>query len=402
MKLTIYKGTNEIGGNCIELEQGDTRILLDFGIPLEAMDTKNFDIKDFKPNIKDDYNAVFITHAHPDHYGLLELLNDNTPIYATADTCNILQNLAPLTTKFKIKNLNFNILSEAIQIGNFKITPHDIDHSITGACALEISCNDKTILYTGDIRFHGRCAFKNSAMIKKINKIDYLIMEGTTISRADQKRIKEDKLIDLFVDEFKKEKLPLIQVSAQNIDRFITIYKACLKTKKTLVIDPYTCLILELYNNKHKNIPQYNSNNIKVYRADNSITESLEADKKLDKYLKNEISFDEIISTPEKYVIKGNYDINIKLLKSIKKEKLSIIYSMWKGYLNKPSYLDDFKDVVIHIHTSGHSTVKDLQKFVRAIKPNAIIPIHTECKDRYKELFEIPIIELDNNEVFEI
>ena len=67
MNLTIYRGTNEIGGNCIELEFENSRILLDYGIPLEAMNTKDFRVEDFKPNIKTKYDAVFVSHAHPDH-----------------------------------------------------------------------------------------------------------------------------------------------------------------------------------------------------------------------------------------------------------------------------------------------------------------------------------------------
>ena len=42
MELTIFRGTNEIGGSCIELKQDNTKILFDFGIPLEAMDIKDF------------------------------------------------------------------------------------------------------------------------------------------------------------------------------------------------------------------------------------------------------------------------------------------------------------------------------------------------------------------------
>lgn len=396
MKLTIYRGTNEIGGSCIELEQDNTRILFDFGIPLEAMDVKGFKIENYKPNIKNHYDAVFITHAHPDHYGLLELLDDNTPIYATADTCEILKNITPLTTKFQTENLNFIPLDETVEIGKFKITPHEIDHSIVGACALKISCYGKTILYTGDIRFHGRCAYKNSVLTKCIEQVDYLIMEGTTINRSNQEKVLEDDLIPLFVKEFEKDKLSLVIFSPQNLDRFITVYKACLQTKKTLVIDPYTCYILELYKRYHKNIPQYNWDNIRVYFASNSITSNLAESKKLYKYKTKKISIDEIKANKSKYVIKGNHIINEKLFAEFKKEDLNIIFSMWKGYLNKPCSLDDYKDVITHIHTSGHATIKDLQKLVKDIEPKTIIPIHTECKEQYKELFEAPVLEVQD------
>ena len=34
MQLIIHRGTHQIGGSCIELRSGDTRILLDIGLPL--------------------------------------------------------------------------------------------------------------------------------------------------------------------------------------------------------------------------------------------------------------------------------------------------------------------------------------------------------------------------------
>ena len=34
MNITIHRGTHEIGGSCVELSSGKSRILLDFGIPL--------------------------------------------------------------------------------------------------------------------------------------------------------------------------------------------------------------------------------------------------------------------------------------------------------------------------------------------------------------------------------
>ena len=402
MNLTIYRGTNEIGGSCIELEQDNTRILFDFGIPLEAMDVKDFKIEDYKPNIKNNYNGVFLSHAHPDHYGLLSLLNSETPIYATVDTCNILKNIAPLTTRFNTNEFNLVEINKSLEIGPFLIIPHEIDHSIGGACAFEIKCNGKTIVYTGDIRFHGRCAYKNSVFKRKLDKVDYLIMEGTTISREHQEKVTEDDLIPQFVEAFNSSKLPIVAFSPQNIDRFITVYKACRETKKTLVIDPYTCYILELYGIDNKNIPQFDWANIRVYFVSNSITSALAESNKLYKYKAKKISIEEIIKNPKEYVIKGNYTINKKIFEQMNKEDLSIIFSMWKGYLNKPNQFDAYKDIITHIHTSGHATVNDLQKFVDDIKPKTIIPIHTECKNRYQELFNAEIIALEDNTTLEL
>ncbi len=74
MKILIHRGTKEIGGTIIELYTDNTRILLDIGLPLAA-DSKPVDIKVLKPD------AVFISHPHQDHFGLISELGDDVPVY---------------------------------------------------------------------------------------------------------------------------------------------------------------------------------------------------------------------------------------------------------------------------------------------------------------------------------
>ena len=48
MKFKIHRGTKEIGGSCVEVWTENTRILLDFGMPLVERDGKEFDFSKFK------------------------------------------------------------------------------------------------------------------------------------------------------------------------------------------------------------------------------------------------------------------------------------------------------------------------------------------------------------------
>lgn len=48
MKLTIHRGSKEIGGTCVELKSGDSRILIDFGLPLVDENMERFDFKRIK------------------------------------------------------------------------------------------------------------------------------------------------------------------------------------------------------------------------------------------------------------------------------------------------------------------------------------------------------------------
>lgn len=119
-------------------------------------------------------------------------------------------------------------------------------------------------------------------------------------------------------------------------------------------------------------------------------------------YKTAKVTFDEIAANPEKYVVKANFAITEKLFEKFGAENMQLIYSLWSGYLDKPGYWHDLKDKLVYVHTSGHACVKDLQNFVKAVKPKHIIPIHTVCKDKYTDLFDADIIALNDNEEMEL
>ena len=182
-KLIIHRGTQEIGGSAVEINNGETRLLFDFGVPLDSMVKDEWQPEDYKLPIsglyKDEtpkFNAVFLTHAHPDHYGLMQMINPEIPIYVSKVTYDVLTQIAPLLPKQNTINLNLHIIDDDIDFENIKVKAHRVDHSIAGATAYEIETDGKTIVYSGDIRFHGRASWQSSVFKRKIKNPDYLIM----------------------------------------------------------------------------------------------------------------------------------------------------------------------------------------------------------------------------------
>ena len=402
MQLVIHRGTHEIGGNCIEIKDANTRLLFDLGLPLDEVISSEVLKQNVTDLLKTTFpSGIFITHSHPDHYGLLEYIDKTIPVYASKTTCNIVKNISELRKNYNFSNLNLNIISGKTDIDGFTITPYRVDHSAPDALAYLIEKDNKRILYTGDLRFHGITSYfsKNLANIKNV---DYLIMEGSTIGRTEQDIITETDVQNRLIEIFSTDKLCMITISSQNLARFISVFKACLKTKRTLVIDPYTCFVLENFKDLGKNIPQFDWNNIMVYFGQEGYTKALKETGKLYDYKYKKISIKDILSEPERYVVKTADTITKAILKQYDISKIEYIYSMWSGYLEKTSYTDPLKPQLKHIHTSGHSYVRDLQDFVAKLSPKIIIPIHTTYPEKYESLYGSNVKVLNDGEILNI
>ena len=101
MNLRIHRGTQEIGGNCIEVWTNKTRIVVDIGMPLVERDGSEFDFskhkalnvkelvqKNILPNIPGLYDdsprlidGLIISHPHQDHYGLSRFVHPEIKCY---------------------------------------------------------------------------------------------------------------------------------------------------------------------------------------------------------------------------------------------------------------------------------------------------------------------------------
>jgi len=397
MKITIHRGTREIGGSCIELQSHHSRILIDYGLPLpqsekESAEDALIDIKGLHAGEQPTFDAILLSHPHLDHYGLFSYINPKIPVYLSAG-CREITKIAHYfgQSSCVLENVKLVKAWEQFTIGDLEITPYLADHSGFDALSYLIKTGDKKLFYSGDFRGHGRKSVVFDKLIENPPKdVDCLILEGTMIGRDEEECQKEEDIEETLVNHFKdSDSLYFIATSSQNIDRLVSIYRACVRSGRIFVIDPYTAYILDKLKPISSNIPQFNwGKNIRIFFVPNSYTEKMAKDKSLFKYAPAKISFDDMIGIKDKIVVKDTYLTRRIFAKKKLMKNSRLIFSMWSGYLPAIEVFWKNQNVpILNIHTSGHASIAELKRLVEALKPKTIIPNHTFYPDRFEEFF---------------
>lgn len=403
MKIIIHRGSNEIGGTCIQISTQNSAIMLDMGQPLSP-ESESVKEAVIKTGIRID--AVIISHPHQDHYGLIKYLSIETPVYIgmvgkkLMDSTRVFLGEALLENNFKYyKN------SEPFIVGDFTITPFLVDHSAVDSYCFLIEAGGKRIFYSGDFRNHGRKSILFERFINNPPKnIDLLFLEGTMIRRNNDDFPAESNVEETILNTLKAQgNITFLITSSQNIDRIVSAYRACKKSNKILIIDIYTAWVLEQMKMISDNIPSMEWENIKVYanyKQDQRMVENPDLFANFRKQVyKNRIKCEDIQKNPSNYLIIGKMS-HFRFIEQFKGERpVGVIYSQWLGYLSDPDkkyygsiqmkkYREDKNVNFVYAHTSGHATIDDLLLFAKALNPKKIVPIHTEYGDDFYKLFE--------------
>jgi ribonuclease J len=304
VKLTVYGGVNEIGGNKILLEDKETKLFLDFGMsfgtankyfseflqPRKCSGLGDFIEFGLLPDLQGVYRSDFVkhmgrpkedlniqgllvSHAHADHASYINHLHEDLPIYCSDETYHILKalndtsssgfnDITDLSVCFethikdgktirtkgnkldrKYQPFKFN---QKFHIDDIEVEPYRVDHSLSGATGYIIHTSSGTIVYTGDFRFHGRREKETAAFMEacKEAKPDVLIIEGTRVDSNSSK--KETEVEDEICDISSKAKgLSVCNWSVRDTDRMLSFLNAAKKLGKKLAISLKQAYLLD-------------------------------------------------------------------------------------------------------------------------------------------------------------
>ncbi|WP_084482738.1 MBL fold metallo-hydrolase [Marinospirillum minutulum] len=402
MKVCIHRGSQQIGGSCVEVEAQGKRLLLDLGLPLDAEANTPDQLPLISGLINDDASllGILISHPHLDHFGLLKHIRSDLPVGMGAAARRILKAAAPfLPTDLPLPAAGWEYQSEkTFEIGPFRVTPYLVDHSAYDAYGLLIEADGQRLFYSGDFRGHGR---KSKLFERFVNNppptIDALLMEGSSLGRlALDQHFPCEQTIEKQLHQalLACEGLAMVHTSMQNIDRLVSIFRASKKSGRKLVLDLYSANVLAATNNP--NLPQSHWQDIAFFVPGQQRYQILKNAwfDQLKLHSKNRMFDEELLNNPSKYTLLFR-PMHISTLKNATHlDKALYVYSQWKGYWDAGSY-DYIKDWLeasgikkVDIHTSGHASPVDLKRFVEAVNPKKLVPIHSFHPEQYPQLFK--------------
>ncbi|MDR2966920.1 MAG: MBL fold metallo-hydrolase [Methanobacteriaceae archaeon] len=399
-------------------------------------------------------DGVLLSHAHMDHSSYIHHLREDIPIFMRKESEIILKVLEEtgkgsfaeilnlkksfhyvpkargegykkLIGKDSIVKRNIVTLDSysPIEINGFKITSIPVDHSLPGSSAYFLENDNETIVYTGDIRFHGRNKKYSDIFVKKSQKFNPTIMlcEGTRINENSKKTEKD---IEIEATNLIKnhDGLAIVNYPIRDLDRLITFYNVAKNTDRILAINSKQAHMLELLDSEksiENNYPNLKDSSICIYfprkkqglisgehyvsfdgswkildSNDEEVLKDYEIWERefLEKY--NVITYKDLKEIPNNYIFRCDF-FELKELIDIKPKNGLYIHSLTEPFNEEmeidlkrvTNWLRHFNLLPMHkMHVSGHGSGEEILNMIKEINPEKLYPIHTEHVESFDVL----------------
>lgn len=429
VELIFHGGVNEIGGNKILLSDKETKVLLDFGqnfekessffhypylAPREEKHLLSLNILPKIPGVykcdttqSPEIQGVLISHGHADHTNYIRYLKPEIEVYCSELTGSIMvarelskpmypveYSIAKLTQKrgeeifYKINSLAVN---KPEKIGTFEVGLAETDHSIPGSCGYLITGPEGSVVYTGDLRFHGTRKDASWEFVEEAAKLkpDALIIEGTNIVNAkvtteEDVHAKSEELIS------KSNRLILVSFSLVDIDRLTTFSNVAKKTGRKIVIPIKLAFVIDKLSSKIGTI-DLNDPNVYIFRRHKKTT--YEWEKQILNNYSNVKGCEEIEKEQEKLIMVASFHDMNEMCEIRPRTGSLFIESQSEPFSEEMeldherllNWLECYGLPLFNIHSSGHAFPHHLKEAIEKISPKTVFLVHTERPKLYAE-----------------
>ena len=298
---------------------------------------------------------------------------------------------------------------------SFHLICFPVDHSIPGACAWGIETAAGWIIYSGDLRLHGKRSHLTRNFIEQAAMLrpKALIIEGTNL--RDDSSFEKDNVSEQQVYENASkaiaaaEGLVIADFSPRDIDRLLTFLQIARETGRKLAILPKDAYLLKTLRLLEPQLPDILlDNSIVIYQKTTASKYPDSWQRNIYDECKCKIVLAEDVRTAQdKFILCFSF-FDINELPSIHPTPGSLyVFSssephdeeqeidfrrlrQWLEHFNikgfgLPLEIDgewQIPEEEKGLHASGHACAKDLLEIVRQVKPQILVPVHSEHPER--------------------
>lgn len=381
-------GLGEIGMNMTAVEYENDIIVIDAGLgfPDESMpgvdlvipDTTYLEENMFK------VRGYCLTHGHEDHVGALPyvLRLVNAPVYGTLLTLGIVETKLEEHGLVKSAQLNQVNAGDKIKLGKFTVEFIRVNHSIADSCAIAVTCEAGTILFSGDFKIDTTPIQGEPINLTRFGELGKegvlaLFLESTNAERPGYTMSEKsvgNSLDDIFMRH--KGQRIIISTFSSNVHRVQQIIDYSYKYGRKVALTGRSMLnvISAAAKYGYMQIPPatiVDINDVKRYKPEELciVTTGTQGEpmSALSRMATSE--HDKIVLGTDDVVIisastiPGNEKLVTKVVNELLKKGVTLL-----------------NDEVADVHVSGHACQEELKLMMMLTKPKYFVPMHGEYR----------------------
>jgi ribonuclease J len=400
MKILTLGGFSEVGKNMSALVSGDEAVIFDMGLFMPKIVGYEEEITKFgreemiaagaipddtiMHDFKNEVKAIVLTHAHLDHIGAVPYLAKkyDCPVYGTPYTIEILKRIAK-DKGFKLKNKLYTLrVNDKIKLSdNLTVEFINVTHSTLQCVIIAVHTSEGTVVYANDFKLDDEPVLGDKPNYKRLKELKnvrclivnslYSCQEGKTPSES----VAREKLREALFTLDSKGKGIIVTSFASHVARLKSVYDFGRELNRKVIffgrsMHKYldAAVKLGLVSFPNAEIVGFSS---KVRRRLKRISKEkrdkyliactgnqAEPGSVLDRMINGLYKFkseDNVIFSSNVIPVSPNVENREKMEEKLKRQKVNI-------------YTD--------VHVSGHASSQDLERFIKLVRPEHIIPAH--------------------------
>ena len=379
-------GIGEIGANCYLYCCDGKWIMIDLGLTFADETYPGIDLLlpkiDFIDEIKDNLEAIIISHGHEDHAGAVAFFADKIkcPVYASGFAKSLIENrLKEFGSLDKINLLTIDT-TKPIKLKNFDISFISTTHSIPEPHALEIDTKYGKLLHTADW------------------KIDNSPTLGKSFDTESLKKNGNNGLLDLIGDSTNADVPGYSKSEAEVREELVKVFS---RYNNRIVITCFSSNIARM----ESIAVAAKKNNRKIALVGRSMKKTIEAAIK-NKIIEENSSFiteEEASFIPRENLVvictgsqgekrSALFRIAYNSHRHIHLEKDDLVIFSSRDIPGNEKSINNLKNLLIRqkveiitsdddlVHVSGHGYAEEIKKMYEWTRPYIAVPVHGESK----------------------